>query len=164
MRKTFYGVLTVIFVMDCVLLLVPITTPVWAYYVISGISRVAFGVLIPASQVQAQVLVEPSNVGVATSFNTLMRFLGRTMMMSIFGITFNTVVANQLAKKPQLNLEMMNKIVSSAKAKELAANLVPQLRQVLFSALKGVFIASLVAITIALIFNSIYKTKKTSQA
>lgn len=163
-RKTFYGVLTIILMVDCVLLILPITTPVWTYYVIAGINGVAFGVVIPASQVQAQVLVEPSNVGVATSFNTLMRFLGQTMMMSIFGITFNTVVAKQLAKHPQLNQAMMNKIVSSAKAKELAANLVPQLRQVLFSALKGVFVASLVAIVLALLFNSIYQSKNKQQA
>ncbi len=163
-RKTFYGVLTIILIVDCVLLVLPITTPVWTYYVIAGINGVAFGVVIPASQVQAQVLVEPSNVGVATSFNTLMRFLGQTMMMSIFGITFNTVVAKQLAKHPQLNQAMMNKIVSSAKAKELAANLVPQLRQVLFSALKGVFVASLVAIILALLFNSIYQSKNKQQA
>lgn len=163
-RKTFYGVLTIILIVDCVLLILPITTPVWTYYVIAGINGVAFGVVIPASQVQAQVLVEPSNVGVATSFNTLMRFLGQTMMMSIFGITFNTVVAKQLAKHPQLNQAMMNKIVSSAKAKELAANLVPQLRQVLFSALKGVFVASLVAIILALLFNSIYQSKNKQQA
>ncbi|MCO6535734.1 MDR family MFS transporter [Lactobacillus sp.] len=163
-RKTFYGVLTIILIVDCVLLALPITTPVWTYYVIAGINGVAFGVVIPASQVQAQVLVEPSNVGVATSFNTLMRFLGQTMMMSIFGITFNTVVAKQLAKHPQLNQAMMNKIVSSAKAKELAANLVPQLRQVLFSALKGVFVASLVAIILALLFNSIYQSKNKQQA
>ncbi|QYN53193.1 MDR family MFS transporter [Lactobacillus panisapium] len=163
-RKTFYGVLTIILIVDCVLLILPITTPVWTYYVIAGINGVAFGVVIPASQVQAQVLVEPSNVGVATSFNTLMRFLGQTMMMSIFGITFNTVVAKQLAKNPQLNQAMMNKIVSSAKAKELAANLVPQLRQVLFSALKGVFVASLVAIVLALLFNSIYQSKNKQQA
>ena len=163
-RKTFYGVLTIILIVDCVLLILPITTPVWTYYVIAGINGVAFGVVIPASQVQAQVLVEPSNVGVATSFNTLMRFLGQTMMMSIFGITFNTVVAKQLAKNPQLNQAMMNKIVSSVKAKELEANLVPQLRQVLFSALKGVFVASLVAIILALLFNSIYQSKNKQQA
>lgn len=86
------------------------------------------------------------------------------MMMSIFGITFNTVVAKQLAKHPKLNQTMMNKIVSSAKAKELAANLVPQLRQVLFSALKGVFVASLVVIILALLFNSIYQSKNKQQA
>ena len=97
-RKTFYGVLTIILIVDCVLLILPITTPVWTYYVIAGINGVAFGVVIPASQVQAQVLVEPSNVGIATSFNTFMRFLGQTMMMSVFGITFNTVVVKQLAK------------------------------------------------------------------
>ena len=82
------------------------------------------------------------------------------MMVSIFGITFNTVVAHQLAKHPNLTQGMMNKIVSSAKAQELSANLIPQLRQVLFSALKGVYFVSLVAIVISVIFNCIYKSKE----
>lgn len=106
---------------------------------------------------RSQVLVSKENIGVATSFNTLMRYLGQTMMVSIFGITFNTIVANQLAKHPNLTQGMMNKIVSSAKAQELAANLVPQLRQVLFSALKGVYCVSLAAIIISVIFNCIYQ-------
>ncbi|BDR60782.1 MDR family MFS transporter [Lactobacillus xylocopicola] len=159
-RKSFCGTLMVILAIDCVILFLPISTPIWVYYLISAVNGISFGVIIPASQVQSQVLVEPSNVGVATSFNTLMRFMGQTMMMSIYGITFNTVVAGQLAKHPQLNQGMMNKIVSSAKAQELATNLVPQLRQVLFSALRGVFVVSLVAIILALIFNNIYKEKK----
>ena len=54
----------------------------------------------------------------------------------------------------------MNKIVSSIKAKELAANLVPQLRQVLFSALKGVYVVSLIAIILSIVFNCIYKKQQ----
>ncbi len=54
----------------------------------------------------------------------------------------------------------MNKIVSAAKAKELAPNLIPQLRQVLFSALKGVYVVSFVVIIISIVLNHIYKVHK----
>ena len=51
------------------------------------------------------------DIGVATSFNTLMKYLGQTMMVSIYGIAFNTMVVQRLNKHPQLNQSMMNKIV-----------------------------------------------------
>lgn len=159
-RKTFYGMLILLLVADCMLLLVPIHTPFWVFCIIAVLNGTSFGAILTASQVRSQVLVDPENVGVATSFNTLMRYLGQTMMVSVYGITFNTIVANQLAKHPNLTQAMMNKIVSSVKAKELAANLIPQLRQVLHSALRGVYFVSLIAIILSLIFNSFYKKKK----
>lgn len=159
-RKTFFGMLTVLLVEDCMLLLVPIHTPFWVFCIIATLNGFAFGSVMTASQVRSQVLVDQKNVGVATSFNTLMRYLGQTMMVSIYGITFNTIVASQLAKHPNLTQSMMNKIVSAAKAKELASNLIPQLRQVLFSALKGVYFVSLIAIILSIAFNCIYKKRQ----
>lgn len=159
-RKTFFGMLTLLLLADCMLLIVPVHTPFWVFCIIATMNGFAFGSVMTAAQVRSQVLVDQNNVGVATSFNTLMRYLGQTMMVSIYGITFNTIVASQLAKHPNLTQAMMNKIVSAEKAKELAANLIPQLRQVLFSALKGVYIVSLVAIVLSIIFNCMYKKKQ----
>ncbi|MCO6535735.1 MDR family MFS transporter [Lactobacillus sp.] len=159
-RKTFFGMLTLLLLADCMLLIVPVHTPFWVFCIIATMNGFAFGSVMTAAQVRSQVLVDQNNVGVATSFNTLMRYLGQTMMVSIYGITFNTIVASQLAKYPNLTQSMMNKIVSAEKAKELAANLIPQLRQVLFSALKGVYTVSLVAIVLSIIFNCIYKKKQ----
>lgn len=159
-RKTFFGMLTLLLLADCMLLIVPVHTPFWVFCIIATMNGFAFGSVMTAAQVRSQVLVDQNNVGVATSFNTLMRYLGQTMMVSIYGITFNTIVASQLAKHPNLTQSMMNKIVSAEKVKELAANLIPQLRQVLFSALKGVYTVSLVAIVLSIIFNCIYKKKQ----
>lgn len=159
-RKTFFGMLTLLLIADCMLLIVPVHTPFWVFCIIATMNGFAFGSVMTAAQVRSQVLVDQNNVGVATSFNTLMRYLGQTMMVSIYGITFNTIVASQLAKHPNLTQAMMNKIVSAEKAKELAANLIPQLRQVLFSALKGVYTVSLVAIVLSIVFNCIYKKKQ----
>ena len=97
------------------------------------------------------------DIGVATSFNTLMKYLGQTMMVSIYGIAFNTMVVQGLNKHPQLNQSMMNKIVSAEKAKTLS---VPQLRQILLSGLKAVYVVSLIVIIISLVLNRIYKDRK----
>lgn len=158
-KKTYDHMLLVLILADLALIFIPIYTNFWVFCLIAAFNGTAFGVIVTASQVRSQVLVDQDQVGVATSFNTLMKYLGQTMMVSIYGITFNTIVARGLTKHHGLTQDMMNKIVSAEKAKELAPDLVPQLRQILFSSLKGVYVVSLIIIIISLGLNQIYRNK-----
>ena len=159
-KKTYDYMLLILIVADLALILVPIYTSFWIFCLIAAFNGTAFGAMTTASQVRSQVLVGHDKIGVATSFNTLMKYLGQTMMVSIYGITFNVVVAKQLSHHPNLTQKMMNDIVSADKAKHLAANLIPSLRQVLLSGLKSVYVVSLIVIVLSLILNQLYKQKK----
>lgn len=159
-KKTYDYMLLILIIADLALILVPIYTSFWVFCLIAAFNGTAFGAITTASQVRSQVLVGHDKIGVATSFNTLMKYLGQTMMVSIYGITFNMVVAKQLSHHPNLTQKMMNDIVSADKAKHLAANLIPGLRQVLLSGLKSVYVVSLIVIVLSLILNQIYKQKK----
>lgn len=159
-KKTYDYMLLILIVADLALILVPIYTSFWIFCLIAAFNGTAFGAITTASQVRSQVLVGHDKIGVATSFNTLMKYLGQTMMVSIYGITFNVVVAKQLSHHPNLTQKMMNDIVSADKAKHLAANLIPSLRQVLLSGLKSVYVVSLIVIVLSLILNQLYKQKK----
>jgi len=159
-KKTYNYMLLILIVADLALILVPIYTSFWIFCLIAAFNGTAFGAITTASQVRSQVLVGHDKIGVATSFNTLMKYLGQTMMVSIYGITFNVVVAKQLSHHPNLTQKMMNDIVSADKAKHLAANLIPSLRQVLLSGLKSVYVVSLIVIVLSLILNQLYKQKK----
>ena len=159
-KKTYDYMLLILIIADLALILVPIYTSFWVFCLIAAFNGTAFGAITTASQVRSQVLVGRDKIGVATSFNTLMKYLGQTMMVSIYGITFNVVVAKQLSHHPNLTQKMMNDIVSADKAKHLAANLIPGLRQVLLSGLKSVYVVSLIVIVLSLILNQLYKQKK----
>lgn len=159
-KKTYDIMLTLLVVTDLALILVPIYTPFWVFCIIAAFNGIAFGAITTASQVRSQVIVGKEDIGVATSFNTLMKYLGQTMMVSVYGITFNTIIAHQLSRNPELTQNMMNKIVSAEKAKELAPSLVPKLRQILFAGLIGVYVVSLVVIVISIVLNRIYKDRQ----
>ena len=159
-KKTYDYMLLILIIADLALILVPIYTSFWVFCLIAAFNGTAFGAITTASQVRSQVIVGCDKIGVATSFNTLMKYLGQTMMVSIYGITFNVVVAKQLSHHPNLTQKMMNDIVSADKAKHLAANLIPGLRQVLLSGLKSVYVVSLIVIVLSLILNQLYKQKK----
>lgn len=159
-KKTYDYMLLILIIADLALILVPIYTSFWVFCLIAAFNGTAFGAITTASQVRSQAIVGRDKIGVATSFNTLMKYLGQTMMVSIYGITFNVVVAKQLSHHPNLTQKMMNDIVSADKAKHLAANLIPGLRQVLLSGLKSVYVVSLIVIVLSLILNQLYKQKK----
>ncbi|MDU8978919.1 MAG: MDR family MFS transporter [Lactobacillus paragasseri] len=159
-KKTYDYMLLILIVADLALILVPIYTSFWIFCLIAAFNGTAFGAITTASQVRSQAIVGRDKIGVATSFNTLMKYLGQTMMVSIYGITFNVVVAKQLSHHPNLTQKMMNDIVSADKAKHLAVNLIPGLRQVLLSGLKSVYVVSLIVIVLSLILNQLYKQNK----
>lgn len=159
-KKTYDYMLGILVAADLVLILVPIYTPFWVFCIVAAFNGTAFGAITTASQVRSQVLVPKDDIGVATSFNTLMKYLGQTMMVSIYGIAFNTMVAKGLTKHPGLTQEMMNKIVSAENAKTLASNVVPQLRQILLGGLKAVYVVSIIVIIISILLNQTYKDRK----
>ena len=159
-KKTYDYMLAILVAADLVLILVPIYTPFWVFCIVAAFNGTAFGAITTASQVRSQVLVPKDDIGVATSFNTLMKYLGQTMMVSVYGIAFNTMVAKGLAKHPGLTQAMLNKIVSAENAKTLASSVVPQLRQVLLGGLKAVYIVSMIVILISILLNQTYKDRK----
>lgn len=159
-KKTYDLMLLVLIVADVGLILVPISTPFIVFCLIAAVNGTSFGAITTASQVRSQVLVGKNDIGVATSFNTLMKYLGQTMMVSVYGIVFNSMISLGIVKYPRLNQNMMNKIVSAEKARELNPDLIPQLRRVLFSGLKGVYVVSLIIIVISVLLNQIYRKKK----
>jgi EmrB/QacA subfamily drug resistance transporter len=159
-KLTYDYMLILLVLADLVLLLVPIYSPFWIFCLVAAVNGTAFGAITTASQVRSQVLVGKDEIGVATSFNTLMKYLGQTMMVSVYGICFNSLIAHKLSQYSGLNQGMMNKIVSAAKAKELAPSVVPKLRQVLFTGLKGVYLVSLIVIILSILLNQLYQGHK----
>ena len=159
-QKYFDASLLLLIGADLAFILVPTYTPFWVFCLIAVFNGIGFGSIATASQVRAQMVVDKSQVGVATSFNTLMKYLGQTVMMVFYGMTFNVVVASGLKKQPSLTSEMMNKIVSPVQAKSLDPAVLAPLREILHSSMRGIYIVSLIALLLSLVFNHIYRQKK----
>ncbi len=159
-QKYFDASLLLLIGADLAFILIPTYTPFWVFCLIAVFNGIGFGSIATASQVRAQMVVDKSQVGVATSFNTLMKYLGQTVMMVFYGMTFNVVVASGLKKQPSLTSEMMNKIVSPVQAKSLDPAVLAPLREILHSSMRGIYIVSLIALLLSLVFNHIYRQKK----
>ena len=158
-RKLLFMSLSFLFVGNFLFIIVPNTTPFLFFFVISSICGFGFGTAITATTVASQTVVGPENVGVATSFNSLLRYLGQTMMVSIFGIVFNLKVASGMNANPAISSKIMNQVVNSKSAKKIAPNVLGPAQDVLFTSLKAVFISSIVVIVVAMIINFFNKSK-----
>ncbi|MFT8412415.1 MDR family MFS transporter [Schleiferilactobacillus perolens] len=132
---------------------VPVTTPFVVFLVIAGWLGIAFGTIITITTVTVQNAVTQSEVGVATSFNTLSRTLGQTLMVSIFGIVLNTHFAQGVQAHGNITTDMLNKLIDPQTAKGLPAHLLPALHNILYSGLHGVYLVGIGVIVIALICN-----------
>lgn len=141
---------------------IPASTPFWCFFVIAAICGTGFGITITTTTVTVQSKVAVDEVGVATSFNTLSRTLGQTIMVSIFGIIMNLEMARGVASHPGTSMAMMNKLINPQTAKELPAHLLPTLHGILYQGLHVIFIGGALLIVISFLVN-FFDRKDTEQ-
>ncbi|RBP98404.1 MFS transporter [Bifidobacterium aemilianum] len=140
--------------------LLPITTPFWAFLIISCFYGFGFGLAITIGTVTSQSVVSAENVGTATSFNTLARSLGQTMMISVFGIVMNLVTARQIGSHPGLTMDMMNKMVNPDTAGSLPERFLEPARGIVYDGLHWIFVLGLVLLIAAFLINLLdFKSK-----
>ncbi|HBH6538895.1 TPA: MFS transporter, partial [Enterococcus faecium] len=125
-------------------------TSFWLFLVISSITGVGLGATMVVCTVTAQTSVGPTQVGVATSFNTLLRTIGQTIMVAVFGIVLNTSNSVGLAQAQVNDSSVMNQLVDPAAARQLPTALLGQLREILYSGLHWVFGIGVLLIVLAI--------------
>ena len=147
------------------LFLTPSQTPFFFFFIYLGIIGAGMGATIVLTTVSAQNSVGSNQMGVATSFNTLVRTLGQTVMIAILGILFNYTTNKELALDASVPKDAMNQLVDPATATLLPDALREQLRGVLYNGLHIVYGVSLGLIILAGVFVlTLHKKKEYTQA
>lgn len=135
------------------LLLIPMKTSFFIFLIIAAVLGFGFGLSITTSTVVSQSVVNPMEIGTATSFNTLARNLGQTLMVSIFGITMNTQMAKGVSHYPGLTLKMVNRMINPETAGSLPAGMLQSAKNVVFSGLHAIYLVSFIILILAFIVN-----------
>src|SRR5699024_4822223 len=103
------------------------------FFAISTVIGVGLGITMTTSTVSAQNSVSRDQLGVATSFNTLVRTIGQTVMVAVFGLLINGVTQRELNATNLTNdADIMNKLVNPQTAKNIASELITPLRKILY--------------------------------
>lgn len=151
-HKLLFIGLTIIFAGGLGLVFMPIHAHFTWFLVISSITGVGLGITFTTTTVGAQSSVPEDQLGVATSFNTLARTIGQTIMVSVFGILINSVTKQELVEKQLTkDSDIMNKLVNPQTAKELPIDLLKPLREILYNGLHRVYFVGILLIIITLV-------------
>lgn len=149
-----FSLLIVLFA-GILLAFIPITTQFGWFFIITAISGFGFGITIVTTTVESQHLVAKENVGVATSFNTLSKTLGQTLMVSIFGIMLNLGLRQGISSHVGTNLRLINTLIDPKTAVALPTSKLPILKQVLFGGLHWVYLLGVITILLAIVVNQV---------
>ena len=135
--------------------------PFWLFFVVSSVLGVGFGITITTTTVTAQSTVEPEKMGVATSFNTLVRTIGQTVMVSIFGVISNAGMFAKLeASALNVDADVMNQLVNPHTANLIPAALLKPLRGILYAGLHNVYLVGAGLVVVALLLNIFAKAQR----
>lgn len=141
---------------------VPSSTPFWAFCLISAWTGMGLGITITSTTVKAQSSVSEDNIGVATSFNTLSRTLGQTIMVSIFGVVLNNHFNKEIAAQSTLGVkrEMIDQLSSHETLALLDPELIAPLRDILYTGLHTVYFVGIILLVAAFILNRFQKSER----
>lgn len=153
--------LAVIIIGGLLLANAPVTTPFWAFCLILAFTGLGLGIAITASTVKAQSSVGPDQIGVATSFNTLSRTLGQTIMVSVFGVVLNSHLNKEIASAgADFKRGMIDQLSNRETLSQLPTDLVAPLREILYTGLHSVYFVSVLLLVAALVLNQFQKADK----
>lgn len=137
-----------------IMVLAGITIPLWLLLVSGAFEGFGLGLSFNILQISVQQDAEKRDIPIATSFAYLLRILSQTFMSSIYGVILNNALNKGVAEtQGKITIDMLNKLSDSQSVGDLPKNLLPLMRQVMYSGLHNIMLIALVLLSIALIFN-----------
>lgn len=137
----------------------------WVFiFILSGVIGVGLGGAVVLGTIATQRSVPENQLGVATSFNQLVKTLGSSIMVSIFGLILNTQNRAGLTQAHLLSKSsLMNDLVDASKAKTIPSTLLDTMRNILFNSIHTIFIAGLVLLVLSVIFLPLIKNQEKAE-
>jgi EmrB/QacA subfamily drug resistance transporter len=117
-----------------------------------------FGLSFTTFTVSVQAGVPKEDIGVATSFNTLIRTLGQTIFVAVLGVTLNATVAKYMI--PGTPKGIMNELINPHTSGDIPAKWLEPLRNVLFQGIHSVFWVALILVLASILILIAYKEPK----
>lgn len=129
--------------------------PYWWLLISGAFEGFGIGLSFTPMQVSIQDGVSENLIAVSTTFGLLFRTLGQTFMSAIFGAILSLSTAQQVGGR--ITSTMINRLTDARTAKTLPTDLLPQLRQILFSGLHMIMVIGLILVLVAIVINLLRK-------
>lgn len=135
-----------------------LNTSYLVFCLISAWIGLGMGITITVCTVNAQTTVTSDLTGVATSFNTLCRTLGQTIMISIYGVILNRQISQSIANNGHgYTRAQIDDVSNHVLADKMPLEQLNDLRVILFDGLHIVFVVSVGLLVIGFLINLLIK-------
>ncbi len=142
-----------VFLSALLLSLLPSSSPYWLLVITGGLQGLGQGMIFPPAQVAFQEDVDDSIVGVATTFSLLIRTLGQTLVTSIYGVVYSSMVARGvLASNGAISSNRMNSL-GTLDISSVSKQMLHQMEMIAYSGFHRIFIIALILVTVGMIMN-----------
>ncbi|MFV0528535.1 MAG: MFS transporter [Lachnospiraceae bacterium] len=129
-------------------------TQLWVLLVAGAFEGVGLGISFNVLQLNVQEDAERRDVPIATSFAYLLRILSQTFMSAVYGVILShSIMQGVNHSGGAVTVAMMNDLSNNSRAGELPAELLPEMKGILFQGLHNIMITALVLLLLALLFN-----------
>lgn len=154
-KKIIQIALFILFISTIILRFLNVSTPIIYLLISVIIMGLGFGGIFNSSTIVVQSAVEKSERGVSTSTNTLIRTLGQTIGVSIFGGVLNSGITSYFSKLGISNVTPDN-IINSQEALNIS-NI--QIKEAFFTGIHNIFIVLIFLVIICFILSLIMPKK-----
>jgi len=138
-------------------ILLPEKASIFLFMLLALILGMAFGICFTSFTVAVQARAKVEELGVVTSFNSLVRVLGNSVMVAVFGVVVNETVRAQMIKGA--NMSMMNQLINPKTASEIPQKFIEPLRVLLHHGIQNVFWIGILLMVITIVVISFYRDK-----
>lgn len=126
-------------------------SPFWLLLVLGAFEGFGVGLVFNILQINVQTDAELQDVPIATSMGYLLRILSQTFMSAIYGVILNySLLLGIRHAHHHITMGMLNELSNAKTASQLPAQLLPEMRQILYSGYHNIVVTALVLIIIAL--------------
>ncbi|GAA3627876.1 MFS transporter [Lactobacillus hamsteri] len=142
------------------MVLIPSDASFWLITLIATFSGFGVGFIFVLLQVKVQVDAGEKDMAPATSLSYLIRILAQTVMAAIYGVIMNMALARGVASNKGITMSMMNKLSDAKSAASLPSSLLPTMRQIFYSGLRGIMLCSAILLIASIWINFHFNKKK----
>lgn len=141
----------------------PMETSFLVFCLITALIGLGLGITITSATVKAQTSVATEYLGVATSFNTLSRTIGQSIMISVYSVVLNYEIKQQLTGT-KMTRQMVDNLSNHENIKNIGTDLLTTLRHILYEGLHHVFLFGVLLLVISLGLNLLLKSNQNKDA
>ena len=131
-----------------------ISTSYWTFVLLGLLLGIGFGMSVTTTTIGVQEQVHESQLGTATSLNTLFRTIGQSIMVALYGMTMNISLLNSHDKYPVIDNDLLNKYLNIQTRNTVPQHAIHDIKIIVHHMLHNIYVLAFITVLCSFILVS----------